>query len=1021
MSFESNYRARQGAREINKIYDFISNLVIKNNYEANAAATSESISEYFKYNCAYSRIDDFADYLLEDRQKYEIVVYNFMNSLKNKPYTLTMSIVKSLTNSTINGLTKGYKSKSVLYKDYLNGLRYARIYYYDERNTYYRQFMGLPNTKKDYVYLTNFDISEDGYTEVTDFSKPPLKNITYYFKDEKGVYKPIGYLDDWFDELGELLSENFYVLNVVAAHEINYEQYPLTYSYYIQQKNINNVIKEYPNLTYLRFIGNNFTPYYLHESPNYTIISYMNGIFDATELEFFFKSYNKARQQVIMDYIEGFDKKQPLYNLLMIENLLYYTVINYTASYIEKYSLGIYTEENIDDILTSNGYSNLTKISSFEIKSRIVKNLNDLIANKGNNNVLELILSKIIKDENSNLKRYYLEKEYKTDFNGEIKIDTSRGLEDSIDLVFREVPAIDKNETTKNTSETYREYNDITAEDELWGGVELTDTQATKNTKKEVLKKELLALNFNSILTRYITLTKTVDIIESQRTLRDSLYLMFKYFDLKDYPDFFHNKVSFEMGSVTPAAIFAAMCWLQQMKFYNDPNKIIKDNIIINNSAVFRNFGKLVVDRQSFENTVIYDGSPVTQYDISADIANWKIQEFIEENRETFVDFFGPGVDGEHIEIVRIKDTILKPYYEQQSDGRWRKIKPMIAPDEYKHLEAEEESIEDYIVVYRFYANGVQLGDVTSETSFSDIIEDYQHQMPNLIERLNKKLAESYDFNTYQAWLFLQNQSRKDNSILEIFKGYDTFSDFIIEYCDSNSIIDWMEQELKVPIINYSRKPTMKNICYVLEVLNTAFKNWVHNNFSTMVYSSEDNMSGDISYINDMKILFNEFLSVYSELYSVDFKYTLGNKEIQDYAMQLYYNPLNILFTQKFTDKIELTETLKSLLKTSLNDENDISIDTITLFYDFVSRFYSSLTDAINKNMILDEKTNEYIPEDPFLYEMYNKFMTQYNEWIGLNGSFTKFHVTRPLDDAIKLNSVLKIKSSDKGVKTYHE
>ena len=230
-----------------------------------------------------------------------------------------------------------------------------------------------------------------------------------------------------------------------------------------------------------------------------------------------------------------------------------------------------------------------------------------------------------------------------------------------------------------------------------------------------------------------------------------------------------------------------------------------------------------------------------------------------------------------------------------------------------------------------------------------------------------------------------------------------------------------MEQELKVPIINYSRKPTMKNICYVLEVLNTAFKNWVHNNFSTMVYSSEDNMSGDISYIDDMKILFNEFLSVYSELYSVDFKYTLGNKEVQDYAMQLYYNPLNILFTQKFTDKIELTETLKSILKTSLNDESDISIDTLTLFYDFVSRFYSSLTDAINKNMILDEKTNEYIPEDPFLYEMYNKFMTQYNEWIGLNGEFTKFHVTRPLDDAIKLNSVLKIKSSDKGVKTYHE
>ena len=34
----------------------------------------------------------------------------------------------------------------------------------------------------------------------------------------------------------------------------------------------------------------------------------------------------------------------------MIANLLYYTVINYTASYIEKYSLGIYTEENVEGI-----------------------------------------------------------------------------------------------------------------------------------------------------------------------------------------------------------------------------------------------------------------------------------------------------------------------------------------------------------------------------------------------------------------------------------------------------------------------------------------------------------------------------------------------------------------------------------------------------------------------------------------------------------------------------------------------
>ena len=37
-------------------------------------------------------------------------------------------------------------------------------------------------------------------------------------------------------------------------------------------------------------------------------------------------------------------------------------------TYIEKYSLGIYNEKNLNDILISHGYSSLTKISDVKLK-----------------------------------------------------------------------------------------------------------------------------------------------------------------------------------------------------------------------------------------------------------------------------------------------------------------------------------------------------------------------------------------------------------------------------------------------------------------------------------------------------------------------------------------------------------------------------------------------------------------------------------------------------------------------------
>ena len=939
MSFENVYRSETGAAEIEKIADFIGSLVIKNKYEANRKETSESIANYYAYYGAYTKTDQFSDYDKDDRRKYKEYVNVYLSSDKSKPYMYNELVLNMLTESSFKDLEDN-KDKE-LYKDYLTALRISRIYLYEEKNEYYRQFMGVPNSNAEIVYLINIDKGEMGYSLIEDYSTPPDPYTQYYYYDEEDkLFYPLDFkltTGSWAPALA--IHDKLYTINLVKAHDINNKDYPLTYSYYILQGHIEEVIEKYPNYNYLKFIGESYTPFKLRMMGNYDIIKYKKNILSDTELTYFFKAYNKAKTQVLLDYIDGFDSKQPLYNILMIENLLYYTIINYSNSYIEKYSLGIYTEKNLDDILNSHGYSSLTKISDVKLKERVVKNLNDLIANKGNNYVLNLILEKILEDPNVQLKRYYLEKKYRTDEDASISIDTSKGLENSIDLVFREVSAIDVN--TKTSEDIIHDYDIFVNEDKLWGGWSSDDTNELKSSKKEVLKKELLELNFNSILTRYITLTRTVDILESQRQIRDLLYLMLKFFDQNDSPEFFEIKTFFKSDiAVPPAALFGAICWLQQMKNYSNPDIIIKDNCVINSTAVFRQLGRFALEKTSFENKVIVDGRVVTQYDISPEIATWKVVDFIKENEEDFKDFF-VGVDGERIETVRVKDIITLD---------------KIPADGYKHLDVDDEDLSDYMTIYRFYSNGQQLGEFTNNTTFEELVDDYKNQYPNLLKRITWKLRNSYDFREFQAWTYILNQSRTNNSIYFIFRNCTTFTEYL-----SSLEAD----KLKVYILDeLGKNPTNVEITKLQNEIIDVFKRWVNDSFSKLVYEAEnsDTSGSSSDYINDMIILFNEFLSVFSELYSIDYRYTFGDKSYEGLDIQLFYNPVNVWQTYKPIDKIELREYIKSSMNIDLDG------DKLELLYSHFSNAYNVFYDNVNNDIKIENSTIQYI-DDQFKYD----------------------------------------------------
>lgn len=1054
MSFESVYRSRQGVIELTKVADFMGSLVIKNEYEARKAETSESLYEYIKYHGAYTATDSFSDYTLEDRNKYKSTVYMYIISVIRE-YEFNEAILNTITNYRTSTLEKMKDNKDKLILDYLKGLRIARIYFYKEQNLYYRQFLGKAPPSEEIIYVINKDIGIEGYSEVTDLSQPPDPKVIYFKKDESTLennFISLGYIESWttINENGEeeYLAPAFYYLNYTNVENIDKKKLPLTYTYYILQNHIEEIIKKYPNKYFLRFVGTDLTPFYLRSLENYSIIKYDETILSSTELFYFFKAYDKAKKQVLLDYISGFDSKQPLYNLLMIQNLLYYTVINYSNSYIERYSVGIYTKENCDDILTSYGYESLTKISDINIKQRIVRNLNELISNKGNNYVLEIIMNKILQDPNSELKRYYLEKKYNTGDDLSIEIDTTQGLENSVHLVFREVPALSINELS-TTSDSYHDYYDFIKDDDMWGGITKDDnTEAKKINKRKLIANKLLSTNFSSILTKYITLTKTIDVQESQRTLRDLVYMMLKTLYDNNSDEFFEIKINFDSYTVTPAGLFAALCWTQQMKnakncignpnimnqttngFINEGHRYVEDVVlqrrfddadiictdecVITSSVVFRKMGLLSVDINELENNIIIiNGKPVKVMDISPEIASWKVVDFIKENPDLFEALLEDvDIDGKYIPTARLVD--MKDSLGRVSEKGILTMENC-PKDGIKHLDNYKEQIDDFLVHFRYYEEGKQLGEVNKNTTFAELVLDYKNQYPNLIEKITKKLQKSYDFREYQAWQYMLQQSRTNNSINFIFKGYTKFSEYI-DHVKSSGLIDFIYKNIP----SHNGLIYLSDVLYVQNTINDAFKTWVTDSFSPLIYAGNSGANGgkttiqsDDSFIKDMKLLFDEFLSVFSQLYSINYNYSFGGSGDQGgMYLQLFYNPLYSHYTDKFKDRVNLGEGFSSIYKTNCNDE-------IKIKHSYSSKNEDSFYAAINNNVTHDAETNEYIVDDPLTYENSFNMKQSFVGNLGFDESIST-HSKCQIIDNLGMHGILKIKSSS-GEKVYYE
>jgi hypothetical protein len=522
MNIEAYLLNKFGRERITNFLNFFSSLIIKVDFEARQFESKESYRLWSEYQRAYEKGDDFYNYTVSERHLLratfnygEITAHNLLN-----PDSLQEYYQNNKDNNKIIRL--------------LNILREEKISTYVEYNSYYNQFLGKPLNESQYIKTTNYDF---------------IEGVTPNNKRE------------------------------IYLHEVKLSLYPQTYSKLFDYNEIKTIIAQYPEFTYLKFIKNPLSVYYVRNSQNFSILYYNASKNDEEELTNFFKIYKENQAYMMtMDYITGFDNRYPVYSYMLETLLLHSTVCQYFTSLLEDYTYNKYTDQDIYDILDSKNLSNLKTID-INILKKIVKHLPDLLEIRGSFDVVNKILD-IIGDNSISLKRYYLKKTYSTNSTNQLEFHTDKLYTDSVDLEIEEV-LIRKGDRVTEEVGTFKtnEYRSFIEDDLTWGGWQGEMTDVQRQQLKESFRKDLLKMDFSRILTKYLTLSMTIDSLAKQNDTHNLIGLLFQYSNEKD--KFLSTDIlSFNDIETTPLTIYAAICWcFQILNGVSNPEEIKMDHL----------------------------------------------------------------------------------------------------------------------------------------------------------------------------------------------------------------------------------------------------------------------------------------------------------------------------------------------------------------------------------------------------------------------------------------------------------
>lgn len=495
----------------NRVVNLMRSLIVKNEAEAEAAESVETADAYDRYSYAVEGTDSILDYNLSITDLLEA---GFTES-SAKEYMIYPKKLQTLL------MYNNDNAKFLISKK-----RKERIDTYVENNVYYRPFCGLPQDESQYIPITNSDKVSD--------SDP----------------------------------------DIIYLHEVNYLSYPKTYNRLFYERDIDKVYEDFDYL-YLTFLESPMKPYEIRNKKQFDICYYDKSALNANEYDYFFEAYNIARNEIMsLDYISAFETTYSAYSNTMFMFILYYTFNLYCTKSMERYSVRDYTDDEIYDILDSNGLSKLKTLDMGLLK-RVVKNLPNIKANIGTNKIIDIIFD-IVADKTLTVKRYYLQKKYNIDSLGNTIVSKDNGLySDQVDLVFQE-KTIKQGDNATFTQDGQYDYMDIVIQDDTWGATHDITIDQKEKIKTE-MKKQLLEADFSSIMTKYIGISKIIDMYVKTIDANDKLGILYQLNDLRG--NFLKDDMIIYSGTEVHAlSIYAAWCLLYgTLNGLTDPDYIIKN------------------------------------------------------------------------------------------------------------------------------------------------------------------------------------------------------------------------------------------------------------------------------------------------------------------------------------------------------------------------------------------------------------------------------------------------------------
>jgi hypothetical protein len=743
-----------------RLIKMFESLIIKNEVEALKHETVESIESYNSYEGAYEESDSILSYSFSE------------DSLMKSGFT-PMEAIRFIDNPlSLQNLINSKTDVRAL--NFIVAKRKERIKEYIELNPYYRMFLGLPTDEDEYIYVKNYD--------------------KMYSHEQ----------------------------NTVLLHMVSYESYPKTYNKLFTDREIERIYEQY-NYVYLKYIEKPLSPYVIHNKGQYDICYYKEGILQGNELQCFFESYTIAREEILsFDYIDAFERTYDRYTEIMFLFILFYTFILYCGKTLQRYAARDYTNDEIYDIIDSNNLSNLKRLNIGLLRN-VVDALPDLQATIGTNNVIDVIFD-IVADNSLTVKEYYLEKKFKTDEHGNVRIDPDKTYDKNVDLVFQEV-SIKKGDEVVFSNDNELTYEEVVAADDTWGGVKDISTEELKESIKKEIKLELLQKDFSSVLTKYISISKIVDMYTKTLNLNNKLGL---FYQLNENRDNFlkDNKYIFHGIEVTALSIYAAWCLtFATLHELDDPDYIVKEASSIEDVLYLRNSNQLSQDT-------------LATSQIEINIGN----------------------------------------------GFKRKISQYLTKEE----------INKYLVHFTF----------SDITSISDVLKQYDNNH-EIIKAIDEKININTDYDEYTVWVAIKQANMISKNINTLFQGYTNYS----EYIEANDPDFWKYLEAIITDMEIGYRTNLKTLLMELQEAYKQYIITVTQGQIVLAVDEADAAGGEN--IAEVALLFNEFMSYYTQLYKYEFSVGYDNPE---------ENSLGFLYSKIFEKMISEEQNILTLTENIVSD-----------------------------------------------------------------------------------------------------